>query len=211
MIIGLSGYARSGKDTVATMIQDLTAVNNISPWVVKRFAGKLKLVASILTGVDAEKFEYQSFKDEELGEEWNTWAYKGRNEGTHVLPHFTGEPYLKRMTVREFLQRLGTDAVRNGLHDNAWVNALMADYRPSKMSEYNPSKWIITDVRFENEAKAIKDRGGVVIRINRTGIGPVNSHISETALNGWDFDYIIENNGTVQDLKSTVKILLERI
>jgi len=123
--------------------------------------------------------------------------------------------------------------------------------------EIEESKWIITDVRFPNEAKAIKDRGGIVIRVNRDskskyiykdfevkqklmGMGYVysynedysedainegfeystslnkwsfdedviNEHASETALDDYDgFDYVIENDGTVQDLIDKVKSL----
>ena len=84
--------------------------------------------------------------------------------------------------------------------------------------------WIITDVRFPNEAKAIKDKGGIVIRVNRTyytedkkyiiGYDPFETHPSETALDDYDgFDYVIENDGTVQDLIDKVKSLniVERI
>mgnify|MGYP006266239317 CR=1 FL=1 len=204
MIIGLSGFAKSGKDEIANMIQNLTTENNTTPWVVKRYAGKLKEIASLLTGIHPDLFEQQDIKESQLGDEWSVWGYKGRNEGDGVNPKFTGDPYRRNMTVREFLQKLGTEAVRDNLHENAWVNALMADYKPNY-------KWVITDVRFLNEAHAIKERDGIVVRVNRTGIGPVNGHSSETSLNRWDFDYIIENNGSLEDLRNTVKILLDKI
>lgn len=209
MIVGLSGYAKSGKDTVAAMIQELTSVNGVSPWVIKKFSGKLKEVASILTGIPVDNFESQEYKETELGEEWNGWGYRARNSGTSVLPHFTGDPYRKRMTVRELLQRLGTDAVRNNVHDNAWVNALMAEYRPHKMSEYYPSRWIITDVRFLNEAHAIKERGGFIVRVHRPGVGPVNNHPSETSLDEWPFDYILTNDKDLAYLREAVKSLID--
>lgn len=211
MIIGLNGYAKSGKDTVATMIQQLTAVNNVTPWVIKKYSDKLKRIASLLTGIPSESFEMQEVKESFLNEEWDTWGYKGRNDGDGVMPKFTGDPYRKRMSVRELLQKLGTEAVRNNVHEEAWVNALMADYKPSKMSEHSPSKWIVTDVRFPNEAHAIKARGGIIVRVNRSGIGPINNHPSETSLNNWDFDYIIENNGTLEDLRNTVELLIQKL
>lgn len=209
MIVGLSGYAKSGKDTVAEMIQELTTVNGTTPWVIKKYSGKLKEVASILTGIPVDNFEMQSTKEMELGEEWDGWGYRGRNDGTPVMPHFTGDPYRKRMTVRELLQRLGTDAIRNNLHDNAWVNALMSEYRPPKLSEYYPSKWIITDVRFQNEAHAIKERGGFIVRVHRPGVGPVNNHPSETSLDEWPFDYILTNDTDLAGLKESVKQLID--
>lgn len=191
MIIALSGYAKSGKDTVAEMIQEIYP----DKWEVKKFSGKLKLIASILTGIPEHMFEDQDFKTSILGEEW--WKNYG--------------DFYHQTTVRDFLQILGTDAIRNGLHTNAWVNALMADYKPAKMDQYNPSNWIITDCRFPNEAQAVKDNGGVVIRIVRPGIEPVNAHPSETALDNWDFDYKIANASDLVALKQSVEVLLNKI
>jgi hypothetical protein len=191
MIIGLSGYAKSGKDTVAEIIREIQP----EKWEIKKFSGKLKQIASILLGMPEHLFENQDFKSEMLGEEW--WKNYG--------------DFYHQTTVRDFLQLLGTDAIRNGLHTNAWVNALMADYKPRKMDQYNPSNWIVTDVRFPNEAEAIKDRGGVIIRIDRPGVEPVNAHPSEIALDNWDFDYKIANVSDLVSLKQTVEVLLNKI
>ena len=87
----------------------------------------------------------------------------------------------------------------------------MADFRPSKMDEYKPSNWIITDCRFPNEAEAIKDRGGIIIRVDRPGVEPVNAHPSETALDNLDFDYRIANVSDLVALKQTVEVLLNKI
>ena len=77
--------------------------------------------------------------------------------------------------------------------------------------------WIITDVRFPNEAKAIKDRGGIVIRVNRTyytedkkyiiGYDPFETHPSETALDDYEFDYVIENDGSLDELITKIKLI----
>lgn len=208
MIIGLSGYAKSGKDTVAAMIQEYYGQND-NNWQIKKFSGKLKTIASVLTGIPETMFEDQEFKASTLGPEWSS-MFIGEALNTYVKP----------MTVREFLQKLGTDAIRDGLHSNAWVNALMADYhkeeKVEKLSDYMsrvilPSKWIITDVRFPNEAQAIKDREGIIIRIDRPGIDPVNAHPSETALDNWDFDYKIANVSDLVALKQSVNVLLNKL
>jgi hypothetical protein len=191
MIIALSGYAKSGKDTVAEIVKEIQP----NKWEVKKFSGKLKTIASILLGIPEHMFEDQDFKTSMLGEEW--WKNYG--------------DFYHQMSVRDFLQMLGTDAIRNGLHTNAWVNALMADYKPKKMSQYNPSYWIITDCRFPNEAQAVKDNGGVVIRIVRPGVEPVNAHPSETALDNWDFDFRIANASDKVALKQTIEVLLNKI
>jgi hypothetical protein len=204
MLIGINGYAGSGKDTVGKIIQYLlSAFNGVdlkkildnyieyewmleeqSEWEIKKFAGKLKQVASLLTGIPIEKFEDQEFKKEKLGPEWNV----------HGIP----------LTHREFLQILGTNALRECLHTNTWVNALMCDYTPL-------SKWIITDVRFPNEAKAIKDKGGIIIRVDRPFCKPINAHASETALDSWNFDYKVGNVSDLVSLAFTVEgILIEQ-
>lgn len=181
MIVGLNGYATCGKDEVAKIIQMLD-----TGWKIKKFSRKLKAVSSLLTGLPEFLFEEQDFKKTLLGKEWDN------------------------ISVRDFLQRLGTDAIRNNIHPNAWVNALMSEYKPidDRMSSSYPN-WIITDCRFPNEAEAIKDRNGIVVRINRPGVGPVNNHYSEVALDGWDFDFIINNAGDINFLTKSVEELIK--
>lgn len=175
MIIGISGRIGSGKDTLAQAIQEIDR-----SWEVRKFAGKLKQVASLLTGVDTSKFEDQEFKKQWMSPDWG-------------------------MTYREFLQKLGTDAVRDGLHTNAWVNALMAEYDNHTVSP----NWLITDVRFPNEAEAVERRGGLMVRTTRGIELPAEGlHASETALDNYPFRAVIDNNGTIQDLYGAAKNLL---
>jgi hypothetical protein len=214
MIIGINGYAGSGKDTIGKLIQIASCLNlpevcsidelledycqhqwwleEQSGWEIKKWAGKLKEIASILTGIPQEKFENQEFKKTSLGPEWG-------------------------MTVRDFLQKLGTDGLRDGLHTNTWVNALMADYKPqtvglSSLGEdiQEEPNWIITDTRFPNEAKAIKEAGGIVIRVDRPGYKPINAHPSETGLDNWDFDYKIMNGSDITALLFGVGSILRK-
>lgn len=204
MIIGINGYAGSGKDTAGYIIQYLTskykpcaieyclqASTDFSPytdWRIKKWAGKLKTIASILTGISVEKFEDQEFKKTDMGPHWN-------------------------MSVREFLQRIGTDGLRTGLHENTWVNALMADYEGIYDIDTDRTtwpNWIVTDTRFPNEAQAIKNAGGIVIRIDRPGVKPINPHPSETALDDWDFDYKVANASDIFALAYTIKNILAK-
>ena len=211
MIISLSGYSGSGKDTVGIIMQYLNCeglvnltiedvivdykrhewwLHDTSGWEIKKWAGKLKDVASLLTGIPVEYFEDQEFKKANLGPEWN---------------NYVNTP----MTVRDFLQKLGTEGLRDGLHVNTWVNALMADYKcvPADQAPggWDCPNWLITDTRFPNEASAIKDKGGILLKVTRPGVGPINDHPSETALNQWKFDYEIQNNGSLEDLINSVK------
>lgn len=267
MIIGISGKIGSGKDTVGKIIQMLTSPNyrdeyfykigidnnrlseydfSDSKWQIKKFAGKLKQIVSILTGIPIKDLEKQEVKNRLLGEEWINYQKSNFNtlirdyenfsraydmgwriinektgECKRTNPHFPNNP-----TVRWLLQTVGTDAMRNVIHENVWVNALFADYkeefisygignfhdlRPSYKSIRFPN-WIITDLRFPNELKAIEDRNGITIRINRENdliiSGILDEHLSETALDNAKFDYTIDNDGSIEELIEKVKEVL---
>lgn len=175
-IIGLSGYANSGKDTVAQMIQELQPGKN---WQIKKFSGKLKEMASLLTGYDVELFENQEFKK-------------------NALIIMGDESY----SARKFLQFLGTECVRDLLGKDVWVNALLKDYNGEK------DNWIITDVRFPNEAEAVGLLGHVVKIVRGSAI---NGHPSETALDNYILDYRLDNVGDLVDLRTEVEYMLKHL
>lgn len=206
MIIGINGKIGSGKDTVGKIIQWLTkpeldgqyigfqtyddyTLQKLSPFKIKKFAGKLKQIGSILSGIDAGMFEDQDFKKLDMAPEWG-------------------------MTYREFLQKLGTEAMRDGLHTNVWVNALFADYQPIGWEPEDVSNWIITDMRFPNEMEAVVEKNGITIRVVRDYAlrggpeDPKNLHPSETALDGHTMHYEIINDGTIEDLVEKVREIL---
>jgi len=187
MIISISGKICSGKDTVAAIIQELQPEMN---WEVKKFAGKLKTIASMLSNTPIEKFEDQEFKKLDMAPEWG-------------------------MTYREFLQRLGTEAMRVGLHENVWVNALFSNYKSTEVKDryFNWPNWIITDCRFPNELDSVIYRSGYTIKVVRDSGNTIGTtHPSETALDGYtDWTFVIDNNGTIEELKEQVKQILQKI
>lgn len=195
-LIGISGKIGSGKDTTAELIQLVTlyGLNHTSEirtlasrllddpelikftvqncnWEIVKYAYKLKLIGSLLTGIPVEKFESQEFKKTQMAPEWGN------------------------ISVREFLQTLGTNALRDQVHEDVWINALFSDFNDS-------DTWLITDVRFPNEAEAIKKKGGIVVRVDR-GLS-TGEHPSETALDDYEFDYIIPNKGDKTQLLEEV-------
>lgn len=208
-IISVSGQIGSGKDEVGKIIQYLTSPEAIYKggyshckdmgfsyevnWEIKKFAGKLKQIASIITGVPVDKFEDQEFKKTNMPECWDKPQQSGRYKA------------LKPMTYRQFLQELGTNAMRDNLHSNVWVSALFSDYNTS-------SRWIITDTRFQNELEAVKFIGGITIRVVRPGVKQDN-HPSETAIDDAEFEYDIINDGSIDDLVVKIRRILikERI
>lgn len=252
MIIGISGKMQSGKDTIGIIIQYLTSdyvnrcdfetylehIIDFPEWKIKKFAGKLKEIVSILTGMPVEDLEKQEVKDRVLGEEWDYKSDFIDLNGRLVEKNILNNKY----TYRSLLQKIGTEAMRDVIHPNIWCNALFADYTTKKYSigidKYGHQtiidkypNWIVTDVRFPNELQAIKDRGGITIRVNRfmcskcgntdnferdndlcNECGHFKSddkeHESETALDNAEFNYIIDNNGTIEELVVKVKEIL---
>lgn len=197
MIIGISGKIGSGKDTLGLIAQ-------VQGFQVKKFAYKLKQIVALLTGCTVEDLENQEFKNKYLPAEW-----QGYDDVTALL------------TYRWLMQVVGTEAMRDVIHNNIWVNALFADYKmqshtgPTRDLKY--PNWIITDVRFPNEAQAIKDRGGLLVRIERPsatsfdGMAKVTEHPSETSLdtyNGWDL--VIYNTGTKEQFENNFSTWLDK-
>ncbi|GGM55792.1 hypothetical protein GCM10012275_28620 [Longimycelium tulufanense] len=175
MIIGLSGYAQVGKDTVGSILIEHAVFERVS------FADKVREVALAINPDIC--FDYWHSNLRQLVET------KGWEEAKKIED------------VRRFLQRLGTEAIREHLGEDAWVNAALPDYREYCSSHAGV---VVTDVRFPNEAARIKDLDGEVWRVERPGYGPVNNHPSETAMDEWPFDRHIRNDGSLEDLKWSV-------
>lgn len=269
MILGISGKKNSGKDTVGKIIQYLTwkdnlpdedkklkqydfdyfvslgnHIDNISPWKIKKFAGKLKDIICLLIGCTREQLEDENFKNKELGKQWNrtVWhiqsnynrleTYNTKEEAEADLNHYdenyNQEVYVASediiITPRLMLQLLGTECGRNIIHPEIWINSLMADYinEVLRYNQYNDmwsfnkdatkeSKWLVTDVRFTNEAEAIKKKGGLLIRVESKRCNYYDIHPSEIALDNYDkdkWDKVIFNDGSIEDLIKEVKKFL---
>ena len=186
MVIGISGKIGSGKDTIGKMVKD-----RLPNYQIRKFADKLKDIVCMVTGCTREQLEDQEFKDSLLGPEWNYLK---------PIESWSGNMEVA-MTYRELLQKIGTEGMRVGVHKNFWVNATMSGFRES-------SNWVITDVRFNNEVEAIKEKGGLLIRVVR-GDGDTGNHPSEIALDNYaGFDYRIENNSSLEHLSIVVKEIL---
>lgn len=201
-LIGISGKMGTGKDEIGNIIQSITTPSGtgkredgiqIPIYQIKKFAYKVKEIASILTNVDIEKFEHQDFKSQPLPDMWTFEEHQ--------------------LTGREMLQKIGTEMGRS-IHPDAWVNALFSDYvldlrrvgnseGGTTISEAYPN-WIITDVRFPNEADAIKAKGGYLIRVNRQ-TNVIDTHPSEISLDDYEgFDLVIDNNGSLKELDDII-------
>ncbi len=105
------------------------------------------------------------------------------------------------MTPRQMLQKIGTDALRNVVHSDIWTIPMKR-----KIKEHintGNRLVVITDVRFPNEAQMIKDMGGTVIRVHRDFPDEISNakHSSELEMENYkNWDYVINNNGTLEEL-----------
>jgi hypothetical protein len=101
--------------------------------------------------------------------------------------------------VRAFLQRLGTEAGRDIHGQDCWVNIARRKILATT------SDVVVTDIRFANEAAMIRDLGGVLIRVERPGVGPVNEHVSEVM--PFEADHTLLNDGSIEQLHDTIRQL----
>lgn len=200
MIIGLIGFIGAGKGTVGDLLSEKGFHRD-------SFAAPLKDACSIIFGWPRELLE----GDTELSRKW-------REEDDA----FWSERFGKKFSPRLALQLMGTEAGRNVFHPDVWVISLLNRAKGRDI--------VVTDVRFKNEIAHIQKNGGIIIRVRR-GDEPewfnafvnynkfpdfyskpnVDIHVSETDWIGCDYDYLIENDGTLEDLGKKVDDVLTRI
>ena len=178
MVIGLSVYARSGKDTAADRLVSKHGFSQYS------FAAPMKEAMYILNPIVGSDgigpFKYKNLVD----------TY-GLDKAKESYPE-----------IRRLLQVFGTEVGRSMFGENFWVDLTLNNIKEKHA--------VISDVRFKNEADAIKKAGGQVWRINRHGVGPVTDHSSEIDLDDYNFDHIIDNDYSVMDLHNVIDMLLSK-
>ena len=203
MIIGVCGFIGSGKDTVADYLVNFHEFRRES------FADTLKDAVAAVFGWDRTLLEGRTKE----AREW-------REEVDHWWAERLGMPTL---TPRWVLQYWGTEVCRKSFHDDIWIASLENKIRNSK------DDIIVSDVRFPNEVKAIKNQQGKMIWVQRgrlpkwydvaldakSGSNVVinelkiqNIHSSEWAWVGTKFDHTIHNDMNIDDLYSEVKSLV---
>jgi hypothetical protein len=190
MIIGICGLLGSGKDTLAQILIDKYHFEKLS------FAGKLKDIVSVLFSWDRKLLEGDTLESRKWREEKDEWwsAKLGKD-----------------ITPRWVLQNIGTDVFRNHFNNNIWVLVV----EKTLMLNLNKN-YVITDCRFPNEIQMLKKFGAKIINIRRNtpnwfyqylneDIFPRGVHPSETSWIKTNFDLIIENNDTLEELENKIK------
>ena len=202
MIIALCGFIGSGKDTVADYLVNFHEFRRES------FANSLKDAVAAVFGWDRLMLEGRTKESRAWREQRDEWW--SDRLGMNITPRFV-------------LQNWGTEVLRGKFHDDIWIASVENKIRNSK------DHIVITDCRFQNEIRAIKKAGGVVVRIKRgkepdwyqiaydANIGKSgaagklvyrNIHESERAWIGPDIDYVLDNDGTIEELYSSIKDLV---
>jgi hypothetical protein len=213
MIIGICGLIGSGKDTIADYLQ------NIHQFRRESFAHTLKDAVSAVFGWDRELLEGRTKESRAWREQVDAWWADRLN--------------MPDLTPRWVLQYWGTEVARRAFHDDIWIAALENKLRKTR------DDIVISDCRFPNEIQAIKDAGGLVIRVVRgpepdwyalaevVNRGPTrntewslsksrleahNVHASETAWIGTEFDAVLDNNQEgLDNLYKQVADLISRL
>jgi hypothetical protein len=208
MILGVTGFIGSGKDTVADYLCTFHGFKRVS------FAASLKDAVAAVFGWDRELLEGSTKTSREWREQQDDW-WTNRLGMT--------------ITPRWVLQYWGTDVLRNHFHTDIWVASVENKLRQSK------DNIVITDCRFANEVTAIKNVGGTTMRISR-GLKPewydaavsfnkgewgnmswsiskgkldkLNVHASEYSSVGLDYDFYIDNDGSIDDLHQKIKSIV---
>lgn len=107
-------------------------------------------------------------------------------------------------SYRQLVQTLGTEWGR-GIRSDFWVSSAKA-YITSMTSKH--AQFVLSDVRFLNEADMITRMGGQIWRVQRDSAEPVRPHISEQTVALIHAPIMIHNNGSIDDLRTTVNDVL---
>lgn len=173
IFIGLHGLAGSGKDTVGLYLEGVYQFERSA------FANPIKDAAEVLFGLAPEHFVDRGLKEA-------------------VVPWLGKSP-------RQIAQLLGTEFGRHHFGDDIWIKVAkqrFGAWREEVLEQtfFPACGFVITDVRFENEAAWIRSEGGVIWHIRRPGVAPVAAHSSENGIVVDQGDVVIENDGTLDEL-----------
>ena len=203
MIVGITGFIGSGKDTVAKMLVEKGAVQD-------SFAAPLKDLCASVFGWPRDMLQGDTVESRDFRETPDMY--------------WTRKLGIDQFTPRLALQLLGTEIMRTHFNQDIWLDSL--EYRIRK-NEQQDTMVDVSDCRFKNELDLIKELNGIVVHVIRDELpewyetavhankGSVPAkhtmetrfakvHASEWKWVGYDFDFVIKNSGTLEDLQTEV-------
>ena len=182
MLIAISGRIGSGKDTVAGYLVKQHGFVRYS------WATPVKDSVAAVFGWDRYSLEGLTPACRQWREDVDVWW--ARRLG---IPH---------LSPRWVLQYYGTDVMREHFHSDIWVAA-----GERRLLELGDRDVVISDTRFVNEAECVRKLGGVTLRVERES-SSTDTHASERELLDYTHDAYIDNNGTLDELYSSINDLL---
>lgn len=178
-LIGLTGLAGSGKDTVRNILQEQHGFNGLA------FADPIRDMLQVLLHHCGASVQYMATR--ELKEQ--------------PIPELG-------FSYRHLAQALGTEWGRS-LSPTFWIRVAEASINATRSATFDDCAWVISDVRFAEEADWVRAQGGVIWRVLRPGTALVRQHISEAGAHTIDYDACVLNSRTIDDLYREVNTLLK--
>lgn len=202
MVIGINGFKNSGKDTAARYLINEHGFKRIA------FGDKVKECFATLFGISVPELEFmKNDPAAHVAIGYMNYPPKPVGVDTSLVDESDGSvrmwsPAITPITVRNGLQRVGTDIGRNILGKEIWVNLVRPEIEGNV---------VITDIRFENEIEALWEYGAQIIRISRDSTDPPDPHVSEMWLDDDYIDVELANNSSIQDLHKSVAEIYEEL
>lgn len=218
-LIAICGFKGSGKDTIGNFFV-------LNGYIKESFADPLKDIISNLFGWERSLLQGDTNESRAWREEPDTWWEAQLNWRSKDNPYSQLHP---RFTPRVAMQIFGTNILRDKFNDNIWILRFRKE-----LSKLQNENIVLTDVRFINELEEIRNNNGIIIRVRR-GTDPewfdlaksvnnktaslleisefnnIGIHPSETNWIGYNYDYVIDNNGSLVDLTIKLQNLIGEI
>lgn len=202
-IIGLCGLASVGKDTAALLLKSHLRFAQLA------FADPLRAEICDAYTCPTALFTNRGTKEVETPElallNCSNYEFVGlmllleaAGKGTCNLSGFLEAP----RSPRWLMQQWGTEYRRKTTHENYWTRNMIARVRG--LQEGDQWRTVISDVRFDNEAAAIRSMGGVIWQIKRAGVAHDSTHVSEVDGSQFEPDHVIDNDADIQTLQLLV-------
>jgi hypothetical protein len=209
LLVGFHGVKRSGKDTAASFLEEWARGRSFS---VARHG-----FADYAKWAFARQFYPAITMPDAIA-----WVDEHKDKGRRIaFPSYLPKNSFDTVDFRQCVAQFATEGARLIYGDDHWVDLLLPEERWGF-----PATWwdnfmdgnrsadfcAITDMRFDNELARIRKLGGVNVKIRRTPaeeavLAQTSIHESELGIPDQEFDYVVPNDGTLDDLKLLIDSL----